>query len=93
MKRTAILLALLGVVAGQQVLADDDGAGKKSGKDFGIGNIEKGLQSVGQGITKGARESGIESGVRAAGNGVKNAVKHAGNATRKSGGKPKQGEK
>ncbi len=92
MRKIVMLSALAGLIVGQQVFADDD-AGKKGGNGFGIGNLEKGLQSAGQGIAKGARDSGIESGVRAAGTGVKNAVTHAGSSTRKSGGKPREGEK
>jgi hypothetical protein len=86
-----VLLALLGLGAGQQAFGADNGDEKSGGLD--LRGVEKGLQSIGQGISKGARESGIENGLSKAGNGVKDAGEKLGKKLDKSGGKSQDDKK
>ena len=90
LRRMMVLLVLLGLGAGQRAFGADNGDDKSSG--LNLRNVEKGLQSIGQGISKGARESGIENGLHKAGNGVKDAGEQLGKKLDKSGGKSQDGK-
>lgn len=91
LRQMMVVLVLLGLGAGQQAFGADNGDGKNSG--LNLQNVEKGLQSIGQGISKGARESGIENGLSEAGKGVKNAGEKLGKKLDKSGGKAQDDKK
>ncbi len=91
MRQIIVLLVLLGLGAVQQAFGADNGDEKNSG--LNLQNVEKGLQSIGQGISKGARESGIENGLHKAGNEVKDAGAKLGKKLDKSGGKSQDDKK
>ena len=65
-------------------------AGDKSG--LSLKNLEKGLQSAGRGISKGAHQSGIEGALHRAGSGVKNAAKDLSHKIDKGAHKAKHGK-
>jgi hypothetical protein len=91
LRRMMMLLALLGLGSGQHAFGTDNGDDKSAG--LNLRGVEKGLQSVGQGISKGARESGIENGLTKAGNGIKDAGEKLGKKLDKSGGKSQDDKK
>jgi hypothetical protein len=85
MKRVAILLLLLGALAGQAVFAEEgvvDKADKgiKKGADAAVRGIEKGADAAGKGIQKGVDATG-------------KVFKKAGDWIEKKTGKEKDGEK
>jgi hypothetical protein len=82
LKRMALLLLALGVLAGRGALADEEGVVGKAGS-----GIKKGGEAAGRGIEKGADAAGkgIEKGGDAAVKGVKKAGKWVGKGLHKAG--------
>ena len=89
MNKAAILL-LLGLLAAQHALADDESAGKKAGT-----SIKKGGEAAGRGVEKGldAAGKGIRKGAEATGRGLKKAGEWIEKKAHKDGGKSKEDDK
>lgn len=81
MRKVSLMVALLALLAGPALHAEEEGVGAKVGR-----GIEKGAQAAGNGIEKGAQAAGkgIEKGADATSKGVNKAVDATGHFFQKA---------